>query len=89
MLAVVVVEDLAQVELLVLVAVEKVKTMEAHLLLELLIQVAVVAVVTIVALQLVEKQAVLALSSLRPINNEDKWKPKSIGCMESTPQCIY
>jgi hypothetical protein len=26
-------------------------------------------------------------SSSRPINNEDKWKPKSIGCMESTPQC--
>jgi len=32
-------------------------------------------------------QAALASSSSRPINNEDKWKPKSIGCMESTPQC--
>jgi hypothetical protein len=31
--------------------------------------------------------AALGLSSLRPINNEDAWKPKSIGCMESTPQC--
>jgi hypothetical protein len=31
--------------------------------------------------------AALALSSSRPINNEDKWKLKSIGCMESTPQC--
>jgi hypothetical protein len=69
------------------VAVEKVKTMEAHLLLELLIQVVVVAEVTILALQLVEKQVALASSSSRPINNEDKWKPKSIGCMELTPQC--
>jgi adenylate kinase len=31
--------------------------------------------------------AVQVSSSSRPINNEDKWKPKSIGCMESTPQC--
>jgi hypothetical protein len=34
-----------------------------------------------------EAQAALASSSSRPINNEDKWKPKFIGCMESTPQC--
>jgi hypothetical protein len=31
--------------------------------------------------------AAQASSSSRPINNEDKWKPKSIGCMELTPQC--
>jgi hypothetical protein len=31
----------------------------------------------------------LALSSSRPINNEDAWKLKSIGCMESTPQCTF
>jgi hypothetical protein len=35
-----------------------------------------------------EVLAALVSSSSRPINNEDKWKPKSIGCMESTPQCI-
>jgi hypothetical protein len=34
-----------------------------------------------------QEQAAQASSSSRPINNEDKWKPKSIGCMESTPQC--
>jgi hypothetical protein len=33
------------------------------------------------------EMAAQVLSSSRPINNEDKWKPKSIGCMESTPQC--
>jgi hypothetical protein len=34
-----------------------------------------------------QEQAAQVSSSSRPINNEDKWKPKSIGCMESTPQC--
>jgi hypothetical protein len=34
------------------------------------------------------EQAAPVLSSSRPINNEGAWKLKSIGCMESTPQCI-
>jgi hypothetical protein len=50
----------------------------------------ILAVVVAVEVTVVGKlavQVVQALSSSRPINNEDKWKPKSIGCMESTPQC--
>jgi hypothetical protein len=34
-----------------------------------------------------QEQAAQVSSSSRPINNKDKWKPKFIGCMESTPQC--
>jgi hypothetical protein len=57
---------------------------QLHKLLEPLILVVEVAVL-ITPPQVL--QAALASSSLRPINNEDKWKPKSIGCMELTPQC--
>jgi hypothetical protein len=88
---------LAQVYILVLVllalvepaAVETEQIQGQPLVLELLIL--VVAVVVVVQHRLIFRgRAVLeapALSSSRPINNEDKWKPKSIGCMESTPQC--
>jgi hypothetical protein len=34
-----------------------------------------------------QEQAAQVSSSSRPINNEDKWKLRYIGCMESTPQC--
>jgi hypothetical protein len=59
-------------------------------LLELLILVVAVVAAVKQHLHLPHKMVVTAapvLSSSRPINNEDKWKPKSIGCMESTPQC--
>jgi hypothetical protein len=86
------VEELIKVELLVLavqVVVVMVELLDkiAQVVLELLIPVveAVVAHIKVI-LELVA-QAVQVSSSSRPINNEDKWKPKSIGCMESTPQC--
>jgi hypothetical protein len=47
----------------------------------------VVEVVVVIHQRKPEAMAALALSSSRPINNEDAWKLKSIGCMESTPQC--
>jgi hypothetical protein len=48
---------------------------------------AVVEAAVLLAPVLLEHLEVPVLSSSRPINNEDAWKPKSIGCMESTPQC--
>jgi hypothetical protein len=53
----------------------------------LLLILAVVAVVLVAVEQISAAPVVQVLSSSRPINNEDKWKLKSIGCMESTPQC--
>jgi hypothetical protein len=56
-------------------------------LLPLLILGVGVAVLVMYLAETQEVQAAPVSSSSRPINNEDKWKPKSIGCMESTPQC--
>jgi hypothetical protein len=55
------------------------------------LQIRAVAVVEMAVLlhHFCQEQAVQVSSSSRPINNEDKWKPKSIGCMESTPQCTF
>jgi hypothetical protein len=80
-----------QQEPAVLAVAAMVKQMQEPLLsLELQIPEVGVAVLELLVLRSLLKrvvQAVLASSSLRPINNEDAWKPKSIGCMESTPQC--
>jgi hypothetical protein len=53
----------------------------------LVVEVVEEAVITVEQLKVQVVQAAQVSSSSRPINNEDKWKPKSIGCMESTPQC--
>jgi hypothetical protein len=51
-------------------------------------QILVAVVVDVVEMQTIQAAtAALASSSSRSINNEDKWKPKSIGCTELTPQC--
>jgi len=78
---------MAGTQLLVLVALV-VAVMVDKTLLELL-EPQTEAVVAVVVPQMARQvgQAAQALSSSRPINNEDKWKPKSIGCMELTPQC--
>jgi hypothetical protein len=66
--------------------VQGLKIQQAALLLQILV--AVVGEQERTALQpYLAALAVQVSSSSRPINNEDKWKPKSIGCMESTPQC--
>jgi hypothetical protein len=78
MLAVAVAEEM----LLVLPVALAVGVMAVALMLELLI-----LVVGVVGLMEPVAQAAPVSSSSRPINNEDKWKPKSIGCMESIPQC--
>jgi hypothetical protein len=48
-----------------------------------------VVVVVVQPIHLLVALAAPVSSSSRPINNEDAWKPKSIGCMASTPQCTY
>jgi len=53
----------------------------------LLLVLRILVVVAVAMHKEMEVRAAPVLSSSRPINNEDKWKPKSIGCMESTPQC--
>jgi hypothetical protein len=56
-------------------------------LLRLELQTQAVVGVAIQATMLLAVQAAQVSSSSRPINNEDKWKLRYIGCMESTPQC--
>jgi hypothetical protein len=88
---------LMAVELLELVAQAAVETLAlAHQVLVMWAQMEQQILVVVVAvvmkqLRLLQEQTaaqvVQVSSSSRPINNEDKWKLKSIGCMESTPQC--